>query len=320
VASGPSWPFAPYEVACGCGYLMRGFRQASHQVARCPDCGHEVFILPASPLPAVAPFVEPNAPLPVPFSRDKGHRRWVSGAVVITLVAVCLVLAIGILYYSAQDRVALAALQAGALKELRDQFAAGQGALNQGNFQSALEHLEEAQKIRKAHPRLLRAPESRDLTQVHQQAELLANLLTESLEEILRRLDGLDVHERSAVFARHYQHRAVVFFTTVRRDAAGRYLMDYRIFDGRQEARLELGELKLLQVLPLQDPQQLLFGFRVAEVRREPAGTWVIAAEPDSGVVFTNLGAAAACSFLPVDDLQLQEVVRRQAGWLAELP
>src|SRR5690242_18544251 len=40
----------PYEVACACGQVLRGRRQARHQVLRCDGCGQPVFVLGSSPL------------------------------------------------------------------------------------------------------------------------------------------------------------------------------------------------------------------------------------------------------------------------------
>src|SRR2546428_12988151 len=48
-------PAVPYEIACSCGRQMKGLRKSRHQVVPCPACGRPTFILPFSPLPAVAP-------------------------------------------------------------------------------------------------------------------------------------------------------------------------------------------------------------------------------------------------------------------------
>src|SRR5438445_2914074 len=70
----PGQAVVAYEVACSCGYLLRGFRQSRHRVARCPDCGRDVFVLPASPLPPVAAAVDSSSSLEaatVPVRRNR---------------------------------------------------------------------------------------------------------------------------------------------------------------------------------------------------------------------------------------------------------
>src|SRR3989442_1095881 len=153
-----------------------------------------------------------------------------------------------------------------------------------------------------SHPPRKKAPfpweENQRLTALYRQAALLADLLTESLEEILNRIDGLEYKEGQSAFARRYRGKAVVFYATVRQDAAGRHQMDYRLLGPRRKAaRLELADLKLLHALPLQEPQLLLFGARLDKVSRDPAGAWAFSLEPESGILITHPGAAAACCF-----------------------
>jgi hypothetical protein len=308
----------PYEVACTCGSLLRGFRQASYQVPKCTRCGRNVFILPLSPLPPVVPDNDPNpAVAPSMPKNRRNHRPLLAARLALALVS--LALAGLVLLRVGNTRPGDLPAPADDLEDMRFHFQAGRQALADGNFQSAVQAFEIASAIRARHPAALPAEETRKLVQLHRQAALLADLLTESLEEILRRLDGLPEREGQAIIARHYRGKAVAFHSQVRRDASGRYQIDYRLFDGRQEARLDLGNLKLLQRLPLHEPQQLVFGARLAAVRREAVGGWVVSFEPDSGVLLTDPGAAAACCFQPGDAEQLQQVLRMQEAWAGEL-
>ena len=108
------------------------------------------------------------------------------------------------------------------------------------------------------------------------------------------------------------------FFAEVRRDAQRNYRLDYDFFVREKRAAVELGSLQLLHTLPLGRPQRLLFGVRLASVALEPGGNWVIRFDPDSGVLLTDPGAVAACYSRPLDGLE--EVLQRQAAWIAELP
>jgi hypothetical protein len=202
------------------------------------------------------------------------------------------------------------------LSILRQNLATGQRALDEGDFESAADALNAAQVNLARSPNLLSSPETRELVQLQRQAALLNDLLTDSLEDILRLLDGLPDRVAQSAFVRRYQGKSVVFYARVRRDAAGQYDMDYRIMVGGREAQLQLGTLKLLQGLPLQERRQMLFGARLASARRERDGQWTVSLEPDSGVLITHKGAAAACCFQPPDAELLQETLRQQAEWL----
>ena len=121
-------------------------------------------------------------------------------------------------------------------------------------------------------------------------------------------------------FADRYRNRAVLFDDVVRRDAAGtHHLSVYEVRGPGEPARIDLGGLKVLESLPLERPQRMLFGARLAAVTREPPGQWVISFEPDSGVLLTDEAAAATCCPQPFDD-DLRAVLKRQAEWTASLP
>jgi hypothetical protein len=67
--------------------------------------------------------------------------------------------------------------------------------------------------------------------------------------------------------------------------------------------------------LPLEEPTRLLFGARLARVRRDTPSSWEVRFEPDSGVLLTDPGAAAVCCpFL--GEAELRALLQRQAGWL----
>jgi hypothetical protein len=308
-------PPVPYEVACACGTLLRGVRQTRFQTPRCDQCGQEVFFLPVSPLAPVAPTgEEPRLPpAALPAARLRRLLPWT-----IPAVAVALLLALFLLWPRTGPDGGRPAVENG-LDAIRTRTAAGSKALGDGNFQVAVEELDAARQLAQKSPRVLPLSEARQLAQLYRQATLLADLLSESLGELLDRAAGLEEREWQAIFQRRYLDRAVVFDATVRRDAAGQYQLGYRVWAGLEAGRVAIEDLKLLAQLPLEKPQRLLFGARLAAIRREPPGEWVVHFDPASGVLLTHPGAVTACLFNP-PDAELQQVLRLQEGWLADLP
>jgi hypothetical protein len=197
---------------------------------------------------------------------------------------------------------------------------AGQQALAAGNYQLAVDEFEAAIGILDRNPPSLNSIERRNLLHLHRQATLLADSLSQSLQEILRDAAGVSAREWQAVFVRRYHGKSVVFLGEVRREAPGQFqFLDYHVFVGMEKARLELKDLKLLHQLPWPDSQRLLFGARLASTRREDGGAWVVRFMPDSGVLLTDPGAATACCLQPMDD-ELRAILKRQTEWLADLP
>jgi hypothetical protein len=206
-------------------------------------------------------------------------------------------------------------------EELQTRIREGEIALRDGDFLSAFLEFDTARTLLNRSGRPLVKHDRNRIQHLHKQAELLANLLKDPLEEMLSFLDGGNEQERQRRFEQYYWNKSVVFYDTVRRDATGQVHIDYRLVDGRgEEARLELSHLDLFRDLPLGTPHQLLFGARLESVRRDPVrGSWVISFRTDSGVLITHQGAARACCFQPPDPNLLDQVIDKQASWVAEL-
>jgi hypothetical protein len=81
-------------------------------------------------------------------------------------------------------------------------------------------------------------------------------------------------------------------------------------------ARVALEDLTLWRRVPLAPPRRLLFGARLRRLGREAGGVWVVRFQPDSGVLLTDPGAAAACCPAPLDP-DLLEVLQRQQEYVA---
>jgi hypothetical protein len=105
----------------------------------------------------------------------------------------------------------------------------------------------------------------------------------------------------------------MVFDAEVRREAAGGFRLDYPLRAGDKEVHLQLEFLRLLQRLPLKEPERMVFGFRVADARPDVRGRWLIAPEPDSGVLLTEPDVFTGTS-VPADEA-LKAVLRKQAEW-----
>jgi hypothetical protein len=188
---------------------------------------------------------------------------------------------------------------------------AGRHGLREGSFRLARNELSAAAALRNRKPDLLSREEHRQLDQLHRQGDLLARLLDHSLEEILQQA----MHQRDDAEWREkfedYRGRTVLFDDVLRLTMGRLVLGNYLVRRGGVEARVALEDLTLLRQLPLDPPRRWLFGARLASCRREEGGVWVIRFEPDSAVLLTDEGAAAACYPGPMD-AELQAVLRRQ--------
>lgn len=313
-------PVAAYAVPCACGQVFRGARQATFRAIRC-GCGRDVFVLPTSPLPPV-PDLASERPSTRFFSKVRSlrpsltntPRPWRSALVAaVLLLTACLV----IVLVWPRGHTGLSAEEA--LAAVRERVAAGARELTEGNYQQAVASFDAAARNAAHRPNLLPPREARQLAQLRRQAALLADLSTESLGEMLTRAGGLEEREWQAFFERRYKDRAIVFDAVVRRDAAGRYEIDYAVFAGDEPARLELDGLDVLNGLPLEQPRRLLFGARLEIVSREGPGPWVVRFVPNSGVLLTQPAALGPWAG-PMIDPELAEVLNRQAEWIADAP
>jgi hypothetical protein len=308
---------APYEVACACGRVLRGRRQARHQELPCEACGQPVFILAYSALAEGGTANGGSARTGAPPAPDRGVRRspwlWPLLAALATLAVVVSAFGIGIWLYSRQPPAR--GHDAVSAPDFEARLKAGRNALAAGRFRSAADELQQAEAVLESLPERRRGAEGRDAAQLRRQAALLADLLSESLGEVLQLAAGSHEEEWQAKFAQDYRGRAVVFDADVTRDGAGQCRLDYHVRAGPEPARIEVGDLKLLRALPAMRPPRLLFGARLAGVSREAGGVWVVRFQPDSGVLLTDLGAVTVSCPPPIDE-DLLDLVRRQKGWL----
>jgi hypothetical protein len=189
----------------------------------------------------------------------------------------------------------------------------GHRALADGKFRLAFREFQAAQDLSER-VSALSGLERRRLAQWQRQAKLLADLLPFSLQEIVRHAADLEADQKAwqVDFAERYQGRGVIFDAELRQEGAGKYQVNYVVAVDGQPTRLDLTNLLLLHLLPLEQSQRVLFGARLSDIRRE-GGVWIIRFDPGSAVLLTDVEGAAAC--LPKAS-DLEELVRRQSGWL----
>jgi hypothetical protein len=193
----------------------------------------------------------------------------------------------------------------------RSGYANGQKYLNEGSFRLAAQELAWSNGSDS-----LSVVQRRLRQQLQSEATLLADLVSDSLEDILRHAAGVSDAEWQADFGHRFQGKAVVFDVKVWRLPDGKVSHSYTLWVGKEPARLELGELTFFQSLPLEEAQRLVFGARLASARLEPPGpTWVVRLQPESGVLLTQPGAAELCC-PPLGDREGRQVLARQAAWV----
>lgn len=301
----------PFEIPCVCGNVLRGQRQAQAQAVRCPRCQTERFVLPRSPLPVVLD----GEPVAVGGSSRFGRRPVVTGLVGVTVLVFVVAL---IVYFIVRTPTYPGAPTKTPAERFAARRDAGRAALADGSFQQAAIELKGALDTADLVPGLLGGAERRELTRQQRQAAIVADLLSESLAEVVRHSIGTPETEWQFVFSRRYVGRSVILDETLHRDAAGNYHGDYRVRVTGVECRIERKALKILKDVDLSAPQRVLFGFRLSALRRDPQGGWTVVPDPDSGVFLTDSAVLKGLS-IP-DDAEVQEVLKRQKGWVDQLP
>lgn len=306
----------PYEISCVCGHVLRGQRAEKFQAVPCPSCGRRRFVLPRSPLPSL----DGNGAAGVPST---GGRRSVA---FLLLPAAALLLVAGgivtvVLLYLGRNGRNRDGTSTEGPAAVAIHFKAGREALEQGKLRLAANELTAAESLRTRYPETLSMAERRQLHQLQRETQLLADLLAEPLDDVLRQAadrSEVDEKEWQAEFDARYKGRAILFDDEVRVEAGSLRFATYPFRVRGRAAQVALMDLQLLRRLPGDGSKRMLLGARLASVRLEAGGNWVVHLEPDSGVLMTNLQAVRAACPLPADELR--EVLERQTKWAAEAP
>ena len=139
------------------------------------------------------------------------------------------------------------------------------------------------------------------------EAALYANLVSETMESLLRSADPAETSDWPAEFARLYKGKAIVVRAEVIAvpgpDGRGGYDLDYRILPSGEGdlnprrdrvGRFDLSKFKLFHDLQPKVGTQLAFGARLRSFTFDAErNEWLVGLEPDSGVVLQHDKALA---------------------------
>jgi hypothetical protein len=200
--------------------------------------------------------------------------------------------------------------------KLAARIESGEQALHQGEFARAANELALAVSAVQGQPDSLSAEQRRRLRQLHRQAGLLADWPGEPLDHIIARSMPLKDDEWAVIVGR-YRGKGIVFDLELRVDLAGRG----EVKPTRRTVLnlvIQLDNLKLLQWLPLDVPQRVVFGARLADVRRDGPDSCVVGVDPDSGVLLTDVAPGVLRPILSQTDAA--RILTEQRQWLGRLP
>jgi hypothetical protein len=175
----------------------------------------------------------------------------------------------------------------------------------------AAEHFRKARQLCRSEAS---APEVRWLEQVEKESLLMADLSSESLAEILQLKKGANDKEWQS----RYENKPIIFDVQVQSAGGGVHRLDYPMFAAGHPVRIEIHGSALLRSLPVEWPARLVLGLRLAEARRDARGNWLVLANSENLLLFTE-PAMFHGSSTPVD-ADLAETLRKQAAWLDVSP
>lgn len=308
----PPAPTASFAVSCGCGQLLTGMRTAAAQHLACAKCHEIVFVLPAGPwLELAKNLSSPASAAPPRLTRRDLLLPIAASALALAVLVFAYRQWVAPLLFPVKNDVQGPTVHQASLPE---RLARGQKLLAEGSFRLAV--LEMSPDDRVPDLSSLDNEQRRAWKQTYRQAALLADLVAEPLEELLRHAATTKEQEWQAEFRQRYQGKSLVLDAEFRRRLDGRWEVHYPLFQGDERSRLVVDDLKILGQVPPQQPQRLLIGMRLAAIVLEPPGpTWVVRVEPDSGVFLTDPTAAArVCPAF--NEPEALMILERQARWV----
>jgi hypothetical protein len=306
-----------FSVTCACGHFLTGQRSENALKLPCPACGGTIFVLPKSPWRRLARRLPRALP---PGAVPPRPRKLTRRDLLLPVAASALALALLVLAY----RLWIMPLLIGGRDALTERLPApaaiverlerGRRLLDEGSFRLAAAEAE-------ADPRpedlpTLTGDQRRAWRQLRRQAAVLADLVSEPLEDILRHGAGVRSAEWHAEFRHRYLGKSIVLDAEFRKPPGGQWEVSYPLFLGQDRARIVVEDLRILQQLPSTEAQRLVVGVRLASVQLDaPGPTWVVRFGADSGVFLTEPAAAArVCRALAEPDALA--VLERQKQWV----
>jgi hypothetical protein len=294
-----------FSLACACGARLTGARLENEQVIRCAKCAAERFVFPKSPLPALGPHTS---------AADRGSSSrwtlWLGPLLGGTAAVVGLLVVYWIWFAPSKESE-----HATAPPALSERLQTVQKYLKAGSFRRAGLEAAGITAQQGRHVDALPPAERAKARQLLREAELLGQLVDLPLESILERAIGVEEAEWQADFASRYARKTVLLDVLVQQTRSG-YRVTYPLRAGLDEARIELGDLKLLAGLDLEQPRRLIFGAALASVRLETSEpVWIVRFHPESGVFLTDAEAAERCC--PAwGDADTRALLQTQSQWV----
>lgn len=324
--SAPALP--AFAIRCICGERIQGVREADYQVVSCPRCGNGVFVLPASPLPTLAPSPArgrgrkrkrsaESDPSGVGWgdrlaglSRAAAEgtrrlvppRRWFSTPRLV--IAAVVLLVAGTAYWQVVQ-ARLRSLRESVVPDGRR----GLQALADGDLAAAREILARVdQAIRRLGETF---PDGPRFQQAHAELDILDKLLPISLDDALREASLSSSRTDDAI-----RGKAIVLDAEVSRDPSGTYRIGYVAFMDGEPVRIDPGPMALFEKLGARGRARLLFGAKLEGLDRQ-GGRWRIRLDPHSGVLLTERRVALALGL--AGEADIAERLRDQRQLLDEL-
>lgn len=300
---------AGFRVYCSCGAVYSGLRQAAQQILTCQKCQKAIFVLPRSP------WATPGESLSTAPAKSFGNKKLVqllAGASILLLIGG----GIGFLMIqNIKDRPGGPPDVVSQEEKVREILAKAGQLLAQGQFRLAQKELQSQEYL------LASATSNEALSwkQTLGQAQLLADLAPEPLEDIIRHAAGATTEGWLADFADRFQNKALVFDAVFRRPPHGAITGNYEVhLPGLDGVKLVFDNITCLQCVDWMENRRVILGVRLASIRLEPPGPlWVVRFDPDQCVLLTDPGAAA--SLCPeFADPEVRKHLDLQAAWLAD--
>ncbi len=294
--SAPGVP-VPGRVQPAADYRLRQAAPARPSWDRLPEVRRKVTIIfPLSPLLQLRdPKAKEAAAKATVANRWRTPLR--AGGAVLTTVVVALLL---------YEQFFRDGPTPGAADRARAETLAGRQALEKPAFAQAAEHFRKARELGRDD---LSEAQLRWLEQAQKQAALMADLSSQSLTEMLQSHQGASDEE----WRQRYANKPLIFDALVHSAGGGVHRLDYTAFSAGHPVWIEIRGSKLLRSLPVEWPTRLVLGVRLAETRRDPRGNWIVLADPENLVLFTE-PAMLSGAWAPVD-ATLADQLRRQAEW-----
>ncbi len=311
-AEPPPISTATFSVTCVCGQIVHGPRPATFQDFSCSHCGAQVFVLPMSPWLDLARKIGPADAQPPSGKLTRRDFLLPSAASVLALALLVLTYRLWIAPSLFPQRVDLSSPPDVPTPVLAARLLRAQRFLAEGSFWLAVHEMDAGTPDL----RTLTPEERRAWRQTHRQAGLLAELLSEPLEDILRHGASMKEQEWQADFRHRFLGKALVLDAEFRRPLGGNWEVRFPLYHGQDRARVVVEDLQLLSAIAVHDPQRLVVGARLASVKLElPGPAWVVRFAPNSGVFLTDPSAAArVCPAFA--EPEAIAVLERQQRWV----